>query len=400
MEGLRGKPRKGKADHLKGIIYLDNHATTPCDRAVVRTMLPYFGEAYGNPASTLYALGQAAAEAVEEAREHVAALIGAMRGEVLFTAGATESNNLALFGLARADEEGRRRVVTTAVEHKAVLGPCQALGKQGFDVVVLPVDEKGTVDLDAAEEAIDEDTLLVSVQAANNEIGTLQPVAEMACIAHEKGALVHCDAAQAVGKVPVDVEDWDVDLLSVSAHKLYGPKGVGALYVRGGPYALPISPLLVGGGQEKGLRAGTLNVPGIVGLGEACRLSEQLLPEESARIGALRDRLEKAVLEGAPAARRNGAVENRLPGNCSLTFPGMDAEALVVNASELAISTGSACTSGAPEPSHVLLATGLSREEAYATIRIGVGRFNTEEEMDRAAESILRASERLARMRV
>ena len=382
------------------MIYLDNHATTPCDPAVVRAMLPYFGEAYGNPASALHAPGQAAAEAVEEAREHVAALIGAMRSEVLFTAGATESNNLALFGLAYAAGEGRRRIVTTAVEHKAVLGPCRALGKQGFDVVVLPVDEKGRIDLDAAEEAIDEDTLLVSVQAANNEIGTIQPVAEVARLAHEKGALVHCDAAQAVGKVPVDVEDWDVDLFSVSAHKLYGPKGVGALYVRGGPYALPISPLLVGGGQEKGLRAGTLNVPGIVGLGEACRLSEQLLPQESARIGALRDRLEEAVLQGAPAMRRNGAAENRLPGNCSLIFPGIDAEALVVNAQELAISTGSACTSGAPEPSHVLLATGLSREEAYATVRIGVGRFNTEEEMDRAAEAILRASERLARMRV
>ncbi len=384
---------------MKGTVYLDNHATTPCDPAAVRAMLPYFGEVYGNPSSALHALGNAAAEAVEEARQQVAALIGAVRGEVLFTAGATESNNLALFGLARGAGKGRR-IVTTAVEHKAVLAPCQELGKQGFDVVVLPVDEDGAVDLAAAEEAITEDTLLVSVQAANNEIGTIQPVTQVGRLAHDEGALVHCDAAQAVGRIPVDVDDWDVDLLSISAHKLYGPKGVGALYVRGGPYALPISPLLVGGGQEKGLRAGTLNVPAIVGLGEAGRLCEQRLPEESVRIGALRDRLEEAVLDAIPDVRRNGALENRLQGNSSLTFPGVDAEALVVNASELAISTGSACTSGAPEPSHVLLATGLSRDEAHSTIRIGVGRFNTEEEMDRAAESIAGAFERLARMRV
>lgn len=385
---------------MSDLVYLDNHATTPCDPLVIEAMLPYFGEVYGNPASALHAPGNAAAEAVEEAREQVAVLLGAMRGEVIFTSGATESNNLALFGLARGAGEGRRRIVTTAVEHKAVLAPCQELERQGFDVVVLPVNEKGTVDLAAAEEAINEDTLLVSVQAANNEIGTIQPVAQMARLAHGTGAILHCDAAQAVGKVPVDVEAWDVDLLSVSAHKLYGPKGVGALYMRGGPYAFPVSPLLVGGGQEKGLRAGTLNVPGIVGLGEACRLSEQRLPEESVRIGALRDRLEGAVLSAAPAVRRNGALENRLPGNSSLTFTGIDAEALVVNAPELAISTGSACTSGAPEPSHVLLAIGLSRNEAYGTIRVGVGRFNTEEEIDRAAMSISKASERLARMRV
>jgi cysteine desulfurase len=266
--------------------------------------------------------------------------------------------------------------------------------------VFIPVDEKGTVDLAAVADAVTEETLLVSIQAANNEIGTIQPVAQVAALAHAKGALVHCDAAQAVGKVPVDVESWDVDLLSISAHKLYGPKGVGALYVRGGPYALPISPLLVGGGQEKGLRAGTLNVPGIVGLGEACSLCERKLTGEAARIAVLRERFEETLLESVPEASRNGDLTNRLPGNSSLTFPGIDAEALVVNAPELAISTGSACTSGAPEPSHVLLATGLSREDASSTVRIGVGRFNTEEEMDLAAESLSGAFERLARMRV
>ncbi len=385
---------------MSDLIYLDNHATTPCDPAVVEAMLPYFAGAYGNPSSVMHEAGRLAAEAVEQAREQVAALLGARRGEIFFTAGATESNNIAISGIARGLTGNRRRIVTTSVEHKAVLGPCRELGKQAFDVVILPVDEKGVVNLAAVEEAINDDTLLVSVQAANNEIGTIQPVAQVARLAHDKGAILHCDAAQAIGKIPVDVETWDVDLLSVSAHKFYGPKGIGALYVRGGPYALPVSPLSVGGGQEKGLRAGTLNVPGIVGLGEACRLCEQRLPEERVRVGALRDQLEEAVLKATPAARRNGAPENRLPGNSSLTFPGIDAEALVVNASQLAISTGSACTSGAPEPSHVLLAIGLSREEAYATIRIGVGRFNTEEEINHAANSISKASERLARMRV
>jgi cysteine desulfurase len=363
-------------------------------------MLPYFGEAYGNPSSTIHELGRAAGQAVEAARDQVATLIGAKRSEIFFTSGATESNNLALFGLARTSSKGRRRIVTTSVEHKAVLGPCGELAKQGFDVVVLPVNKKGTVELEAAEEAINNDTVLISIQAANNEIGTIQPVAELARLAHHKGALVHCDAAQAIGKIPVDVEAWDVDLLSTSAHKLYGPKGVGALYIRGGPYAHPLSPLLVGGGQEKGLRAGTLNVPGIVGFGEACSLCEQRLPEESARVGVLRDRLEKAVLEAAPAIKRNGNLDNRLPGNSSLTFPDIDAEALIVNAPELAISTGSACTSGAPEPSHVLLGLGIGRDEASSTIRVGVGRFNTEEEIDKAVRSMVVAFERLARIRV
>jgi cysteine desulfurase len=385
---------------LKGIVYLDNHATTPCDLRVVKAMLPFFSEAYGN-ASSSHAPGRRAAEAVEEAREKVASLLNASVGELVFTSGATESNNLAIIGVAQALSEGRRRrVVTTAVEHKAVLGSCKVLEHRGFEVVVLPVDSTGTVMLEAAEEAIDDSTLLVSMQAANNEVGTIQPVQEVAAFARAYGALVHCDAAQAAGKILVDVDEWDVDLLSVSAHKFYGPKGVGALYVRGGPYALPISPSSIGGGQERNLRAGTLNVPGIVGLGEACSLCEQQLPEESTHIGALRDRLEKAILEAAPAVKRNGNLDNRLPGNSSLTFPGIDAEALIINAPELAISTGSACNSGAPEPSHVLLAIGLDREDASSTIRIGVGRFNTEKEMDETAGSIVESLERLARMRV
>lgn len=380
------------------MIYLDNHATTSTDPAVVQAMLPYFDQAYANPSSTAHEAGRRVAEAVSIARERIADLVGALPGEFVFTSGATESNNLAIFGLAGGTDSGRRRIVTTAVEHKAVLSPCAELSRRGMDVVVLPVDSEGRVDLDAAKEAIDENTLLVSMQAANNEIGTIQPVTEMARLSHEQGALLHCDAAQALGKVPVNAEEWDVDLMSFSAHKLYGPKGVGALYIRGGPYSTPLKPLMVGGGQEQQLRAGTLNVPGIVGFGEACYLCQELVPDETERVSELRDSFESTLLGRREGVQRNGALEQRLPGNSSLTFPGIDAEALIANVPELAISTGSACTSGAPEPSHVLLAIGLAREEADSTVRIGVGRFNTEEEIAEAAECILEATERLSRL--
>lgn len=357
-------------------------------------MYPYFGEAFANPASTEHAAGRLAAEAVDTSRAQVAELIGGRSGEIVFTSGATESNNLAIFGLARASGSDRSRIVTTAVEHKAVLGPCEELSRQGMDVVVLPVDSEGRVNVDAAEETIDESTLLVSIQAANNEIGTIQPVAEVARLAHERGALVHCDAAQAVGKI--DVEELGVDLMSVSAHKLYGPKGVGALYVRGGPFSMPLWPLTLGGGQERQLRAGTLNVPGIVGFGKACELCLRSISDESKRVSALRDHLESEILGRVEGAWRNGPLEGRLPGSSSLTFPRIDAEALLVNVPNLAISTGSACITGAPEPSHVLLAIGLSRANAYSTIRIGVGRFNNEEEIAQATDDIHRAWERLA----
>lgn len=385
---------------MNSTIYLDNHATTPCDPAVVQAMLPYFEHVYANPSSTAHEAGRTASETVDEARQQVAALVGAQPGELVFTSGATESNNIAILGLARGGRDDRKRIVTTAVEHKAVLGPCEELSSQGTDVIVLPVDSEGRVDLDAAEEAIDENTLLVSVQAANNEIGTIQSVAEVARLAHDKGALVHCDAAQAIGRVPIDVEEWDVDLLSISAHKLYGPKGVGALYIRGGPYSIPLKPLVIGGGQERQLRAGTLNVPGIVGFGEACELCRRWLPDEARRLSVLRDRLENEILARVEGAWRNGVINGRLPGNSSLTFPGIDAEALIVNTPDLAISTGSACISGAPEPSHVLLAIGLTRENADSTIRIGVGRFNDEEEIGKAANSILEALSRLSRLSV
>lgn len=373
---------------MNDFIYLDHHATTPCDPRVVEAMLPFFTAHFGNPSSPHQA-GRVADDAVQSAREEVAALLGAQRGEIVFTSGATESNNLALLGLARAFGDKRRRIVTTAVEHKAVLEPCRWLQKQGFDLVILPVDRTGTVDLEAASQAITENTLFVSIQAANHEVGTIQPVRELAQLAHEHGAFVHCDAAQAAGKIPLDVAEWDVDLLSLSAHKMYGPKGVGALYVRGGKRS-GLSPLVFGGDQENALRPGTLNVPGIVGLGEACRLCREEMAEEGARLSELRDEFEAALLEQVPELRRNGHLTRRLPHSSNLFFPGIDAEMLLANLPNLMISTGSACTSGAIEPSQVLTAIGLSRDEAHSTIRVGLGRFNTQAQVESVAHHIVR----------
>lgn len=378
---------------MKDPIYLDHHSTTPCDPRVVEAMLPFFTSHFGNPSSP-HASGRVASDAVEGAREEVAKLIGARPGEIVFTSGATESNNLALLGLARAFGTRRWRIVTTAVEHKAVLEPCRWLQKEGLDLVVLPVNREGTVDLQAAADAINEQTLFVSIQAASHEIGTIQLVRDIAQLAHEKGAFVHCDAAQAVGKIPLDVREWDVDLLSLSGHKLYGPKGVGALYVRGGKRAA-LSPLLFGGGQENSLRPGTLNVPGIVGLGEACRLCRAEMSEETARLAKLRDDFEAALLGSMPGLQRNGNLQHRLPHNSSLTFPGLEVEALLASLPNIALSTGSACSSGALGPSQVLTATGLSREDAYATVRVGFGRFTTMEMMQQALESMKSAVKRI-----
>ena len=358
-------------------------------------MLPFFTDVYANPASA-HALGQQAAEAIREARAHVANLIGASPGEIVFTSGATESNNLAIMGLARALESRttRRRIVTTPTEHKAVLDPCQALGKMGFDVVLLPVDANGTVILGEAASLIDDNTLLVSVHAANNEIGTIQPVRALAELSHKAGAVFHTDAVQAVGKIPVDVNEWEVDMLSLSAHKLYGPKGVGALYLHGGPRGVPLTPLLLGGGQEQALRPGTLNMPGIVGFGRACALAAQQMTEEAERIAALRDQFE-TLLMNALDVKRNGNLKHRLANNSSLTFTGIDAEAIMVHTPELMLSTGSACTSGALEPSHVLQAIGLSRAAAYSTLRIGLGRFTTPQDTERAARLLVDVTQKL-----
>ena len=383
------------------MIYLDHHATTPCDPRVLKAMLPYFTDVYANPSSA-HPSGVRAKTAVESARKQVAGLIGAYPAEVVFTSGATESDNLAILGVAQAlgSRTGRRRLITTRLEHKAVLEPFQRLEREGFDVQYLPVHASGRVMLEAAAEIITEETFLVSVQTANNEIGTIQPVAELAALAREQGAILHCDAAQAVGKIPLDVDALDVDLLSLSAHKLYGPKGVGALYIRGGVRSLPLSPLWVGGGQEQGLRSGTLNVPGIVGLGAACALCEEELLGESTRLAGLRDGFEAALIERVPGLQRNGDLDNRLPFNSSLTFPKVDAETLLINVPELVLSTGSACTSGALEPSYVLEAIGLSREAAYRTLRVGFGRSTTQSQLDMAVQLFAKAYESLVSVTV
>ena len=369
-------------------IFLDHGTTTPCDPRVVEAMLPYFTALPISPTGSVHQAAREIDEAIERAREQVAGLIGARAKEIIFTSGATEANNLAILGLARGAGEGRKKIVTTAIEHKSVLAPCRDLRRQGFEVIELPVSRDGVVDLAAADAAIDESTLLVSIQVANGEVGTIQPVAEVAAIARERGAYVHCDAAQGLGRIPVDVDALGVDLLSVSAHKCYGPKGIGALYVRGGAYALPLRAIMLGGGQERGLRSGTLNVPGIVGFGEACRLAEEALPGEIVRLADLRDRFEAELAARVPEVTINGAGVARLPGSLNITIAGVDAEALIVNLPEVVIGTGSACTSGAPEPSYVLLAMGLSGRVAYETVRVGLGRSTSSCQSAEAYQSI------------
>lgn len=382
------------------MIYLDHHATTPCDPLVLEAMLPYFTAQFGNPSSA-HAAGTRTAEAVQLAREQVARLVGAQPGEVIFTSGATEANNLALLGYARAAQatNPRRRIVISAIEHKAISNPAKQLAREGFEIVVLPVDAQGTVSLAAAAEAINADTLMVSVHAANGEIGTLQPIAELAELAHAAGALLHTDAAQAVGKIPVDMLAWGADMLSISAHKLYGPQGVGALLVRH-PRRTQLQPLSYGGGQERSWRPGTLNVPGIVGFGAACARCAELLPTEAPRLAALRDEFEAAVLAAIPGAYRNGNPAHRLPHNTSLSFPGLEADALLARLPQLALSTGSACDAGTVEPSPTLLALGLSRDDARATVRVGVGRFTTLTELEQAVIVLIQQVAALATLAI
>jgi len=375
---------------MKLPIYLDNHATTVLDPRVLESMMPYLTETYGNAASRSHSFGWAAEQAVETARAQVAQLIGAAAKEIVFTSGATESNNLALKGVvetARQSQPGRTvHIVTQATEHKAVLDPCAWLAKQGCRVTVLPVGRDGLIDLDESRRALaDEPATLVSIMSANNEIGTLQPVEEIGALCRERGVLFHTDAAQAVGKVPMDVARAKIDLLSISGHKLYGPKGVGALYVRRG---VKPAEQMHGGGHERGMRSGTLNVAGIVGLGAACALAGAELPAEAARLSALRERLRTKLLAGLERVQVNGPAERRLPGNLSVTFEGVDSESLMMGLKDVAVSSGSACTSASIQASHVLRALGLSEEDAQSTLRFGIGRFNTEEEIDFVAERI------------
>jgi cysteine desulfurase len=372
------------------VIYLDYAATTPIDPRVRAAMEPYLGPAFGNPASRDHRFGWDAAEAVEEARSHVADLIGATSAEITFTSCATESINLALTGLAAARPGPTGHLVATVVEHEAVLETCRRLeGTWKLCVAYVPVDATGAIDLDILRHRIRPgETLLVCVMLANNELGTIYPIREAAALAHEAGALFFCDATQAAGKIPIDVRADGIDLLAFSAHKLYGPKGSGALYVRAGAPRIELHPLIVGGSQERGVRSGTLNVPGIVGFGEACRIAAAEMAEEEPRIRGLRDRLEHRVREALPAPGVNGLVADRLAHITNLCFPGVDARTLIRDMDDIAVSTRSACSSGATTPSHVLKALGLSDDLAYSSLRVSVGRFTTEDEIDRAAAKV------------
>lgn len=366
-------------------IYLDAHATTPVDPRVLEEMLPYFTEHFGNAASRNHPFGWTAAKAVERAREQVASLVGARFREVVFTSGATESNNLAIKGVAARAPTGRRHIVTIATEHRAVIDPCRALERDGFRVTYLSVDADGCLDVDELRHAVGTDTLLVSAMSANNEIGVLHPIREITEAAHAAGALVHCDAVQSVFAGDMQV-DSGVDLLSLSAHKLYGPKGVGALFFAKRRPRLEMSPLFDGGGHERGIRSGTLNVPAIVGFGKAADLCVHEGRADAARIGALRDRLWRAISSALGGVHLNGPEEPRLPNNLNVRVDGVHGESLMkAIASEVAVSSGAACATASAEPSHVLRAIGLSDEQARASIRFGLSRFNTADDVDRAA---------------
>lgn len=375
---------------LQHPIYLDHHATTPVDPRVLEVMLPYFSQEFGNPSSASHAFGWAAEAAVADARERLAAALGAAEAsEVVFTSGTTESDNLALLGIARAARKHRDHIVTTQIEHPAVLDACRALEREGFSVTLLPVDGDGLVDPDAVKAAISERTALVSVMAANSEIGVLEPLADIGRICRERNVLFHTDAAQAVGKIPVDVDALGVDLLSFCAHKLYGPKGVGALYIRSRRPRTRLAPLMHGGGHEHGLRPGTLPVPLVVGFAKAVEICLEELDAESRRLRGLRDRLWDRLRSELDDIHRNGHATQRLPGNLSVSFGGVEADPLLVALHRVALSTGSACSSASPEPSHVLSALKLSESRIRGAIRFGIGRGNTAEEIDSVADQLI-----------
>lgn len=379
------------------MIYMDNHATTRVDPRVADIMLPWFTEKYGNAASVNHTFGWEAADAVEAARGQVAQLLGVSSKTLIFTSGATEANNLVLKGVLQAAGNGRH-LITTAVEHPAVLDPAKRLRRSGYEVTVLPVDEHGRVDPQQVAEAVRGDTVLVSAIFANNEVGTVNDVAEIGRICRERDVLFHTDAVQAVGKIPMDLSELPVDLLSLSAHKLYGPKGVGALYIRRGGRRIRITPQLDGGGHERHLRSGTLPVPLIVGLGAACRLAGEVMDEETQRIAGLRDRLWDRLRRELDGLVLNGHPERRLPGNLNVSFEDVDGEALMMSLKDLAVSSGSACTTAEPEPSHVLRAMGRSEALTKASLRFGLGRFNTPGEVDRAVSRVTEAVTRLRRL--
>jgi cysteine desulfurase len=370
-------------------IYMDNHATTPVDPRVLEAMMPYMTNVFGNAASRNHQFGWAAEEAVENARTQIAKLIGATAKEIIFTSGATESDNLAIKGVAEMYREKGNHIITAATEHKAVLDTCKRLEKYGYKVTYLAVQRDGLVNLDELKAAMTDKTVLVSVMYANNEIGVLQPVEEIGKLCRERGIVFHTDATQAVGKVPVDVNKQNIDVLSISAHKMYGPKGVGALYVRRKNPRVQLSAIIDGGGHERGMRSGTLNVPGIVGLGKACELCMEEMPAESKRLTAMRDRLRQTIEKNLDEVYVNGDYEHRLPGNLNMSFLYVEGESLLMGINDIAVSSGSACTSATLEPSYVLKALGLGDDLAHSSIRFGLGRFNTDAEVDYVAAKIV-----------
>jgi cysteine desulfurase len=378
-------------------IYMDNHATTPVDPRVLETMLPYFTDVFGNAASRNHAFGWKAEEGVENARASIAKLIGASPKEIIFTSGATESNNLAIKGVAEMYREKGNHIITQAIEHKAVLDTCKRLEKYGYEVTYLPVQKDGRIDLDDLRKAITPKTILISIMYANNEIGVVQPIAEIGAIAKEKGVFFHTDGVQAVGKIPVDVQKDNIDMISMTAHKIYGPKGVGALYVRRRNPRVQLSAILDGGGHERGMRSGTLNVPGIVGFGKACELCQNEMPQESVKMTRLRDRLKDNILGQLDEVYINGSMIHRLPNNMNMSFAFVEGESMLMGINDIAVSSGSACTSATLEPSYVLKALGVGEDLAHTSIRFGIGRFNTEEEIDyvtgRVVETVVRLRE-------
>jgi len=380
-------------------IYLDNNATTPLDPRVLDAMLPFLKDCFGNAASRSHSFGWEAEEAVENARQHVADLIGAKAKEIVFTSGATESDNIAVKGAVEMQRKKGRHIVTVVTEHKAILDPCKYLETKGeAEVTYLEPDEKGRVSAEQVAEALRDDTVLITIMFANNEIGTIQPIEEIGALAHDKGVWFHSDATQGIGKIPFDVERMHVDIASLSAHKLYGPKGVGALYARRRNPRVRLAPVLHGGGHERGMRSGTLNVPGIVGLGEAARLAKLELEKDAEHARALRDRLEARIRSELEFVEINGDPEHRLPNTTNLSFAYVEGESLIMGIPKVAVSSGSACTSASLEPSYVLRALGVGDDLAHSSIRFSVGRFTTEEEVDGAAHEVITTVKRLREM--
>ena len=374
---------------MKLPIYLDNHATTRVDPRVVSAMLPYFTEHFGNAASRNHEFGWEAEQAVDKACKQIADLIGATSKEIIFTSGATESDNLAIKGVAEMYAEKGNHIITVVTEHKAVLDTCKKLEKLGYRVTYLPVMGDGLIDLEMLKEAITDKTILVSIMYANNELGVIQPVKEIGKICRERGVLFHTDGVQAIGKVPINVNTDNIDMMSISAHKMYGPKGVGALYVRRRNPRVQITAQIDGGGHERGMRSGTLNVPGIVGLGEACELCHREMETETVRLRGLRDRLKAKLEAGLDEVYINGSMEHRLPHSLNMSFAYVEGESLLMGINEIAVSSGSACTSATLEPSYVLKALGVGDDVAHSSIRFGIGRFNTEEEIDYTAAKLI-----------